>query len=109
MSDPAPNKDVDARSATESLKRKITRLTLKILVWGRDHLPPVVRTAVGLLFLVGGIFGFLPILGFWMVPLGLALIALDFPKTHKRIHDWMEKMEASLEEPPPEAGKEPAD
>jgi hypothetical protein len=27
----------------------------------------------------GGMVGFLPILGFWMVPLGLALLALDLP------------------------------
>jgi hypothetical protein len=29
--------------------------------------------------IVGGIFGFLPVLGFWMVPLGLILIAQDVP------------------------------
>jgi hypothetical protein len=35
-------------------------------------------SAAGLL-MVGGVFGFLPILGFWMLPLGLALLALDLP------------------------------
>jgi hypothetical protein len=29
--------------------------------------------------MVPGFLGFLPILGFWMVPLGLALIAIDVP------------------------------
>lgn len=38
-----------------------------------------VRIPAGLLLIAGGIVGFLPILGFWMVPLGLALIALDVP------------------------------
>ena len=37
-----------------------------------------VRIPLGLLFIVGGFLGFLPILGFWMVPLGLLLLALDF-------------------------------
>jgi hypothetical protein len=37
-----------------------------------------VRVPLGVLFIVGGLVGFLPILGFWMVPLGLILLALDF-------------------------------
>lgn len=36
-----------------------------------------VPAAVGLI--VGGAFGFLPVLGFWMTPLGLALLAVDLP------------------------------
>jgi hypothetical protein len=30
-----------------------------------------------LVLMVGGVFGFLPILGFWMVPLGIAVAAAD--------------------------------
>jgi hypothetical protein len=38
------------------------------------------RVPLALLLIAGGIVGtFLPILGFWMVPLGLALIAIDVP------------------------------
>lgn len=36
-----------------------------------------VRVPLGLLFIIAGFLGFLPILGFWMVPLGLVLLALD--------------------------------
>jgi hypothetical protein len=36
-----------------------------------------VRIPVGVLLVVFGIFGFLPILGFWMIPLGLWLLAVD--------------------------------
>jgi hypothetical protein len=57
--------------------------------------PVGVRSLVGLLFLVGGVFGFLPILGFWMIPLGLAFIALDVPFTRQRILDWMQRLKAS--------------
>ncbi|MDJ0826912.1 MAG: hypothetical protein QNJ16_15550 [Rhodobacter sp.] len=32
---------------------------------------------MGLLLMVGGVFGFLPILGFWMIPMGVAIAALD--------------------------------
>jgi hypothetical protein len=39
-----------------------------------------IRLLVGFLLIIGGIFGIvLPILGFWMVPLGLALLAIDVP------------------------------
>ncbi len=37
------------------------------------------RKTVGGVFVVGGLFGFLPILGYWMIPVGLALLAVDFP------------------------------
>jgi hypothetical protein len=35
------------------------------------------RVPLGILLIVGGFLGFLPILGFWMLPLGLALLSLD--------------------------------
>ncbi len=45
------------------------------------HLPghPVVRIILGGLLILGGVLGFLPILGFWMVPLGLLILAVDVP------------------------------
>ena len=36
-----------------------------------------VRVPLGVLLVVGGLLGFLPVLGFWMLPLGLALLSLD--------------------------------
>ena len=36
-----------------------------------------VRVPLGIILVMGGLLGFLPILGFWMVPLGLLLLALD--------------------------------
>jgi len=38
-----------------------------------------VRLPLAIALMVGGVLGFLPILGFWMLPLGLALLALDLP------------------------------
>jgi len=37
------------------------------------------RIPVGVALTLGGVAGFLPILGFWMVPLGLAVLAHDVP------------------------------
>lgn len=40
--------------------------------------PKGARITIGLLLVVGGLFGFLPVLGFWMIPLGLVILAVDF-------------------------------
>ena len=37
------------------------------------------RKTVGVLLVIGGLLGFLPVLGFWMLPVGLALLAVDWP------------------------------
>jgi len=50
---------------------------LRVLVWSRANIPPGLRLVLGILLMLGGVFGFLPILGFWMFPLGLAIAALD--------------------------------
>ena len=47
---------------------------------------------VGLLFMIGGVFGFLPVLGFWMLPLGFAFVALDFPPARRHIDVWLDKL-----------------
>ncbi len=43
----------------------------------RRNVPRGLRIFVGLLLIVGGIFGFLPVLGFWMIPLGIMVAAMD--------------------------------
>jgi hypothetical protein len=50
-----------------------------------------VRSAFGVLLIGGGVFGFLPILGFWMIPLGAALIALDIPPLRRRLLAWLDR------------------
>ena len=77
--------------------RKIASLTYRILGWGDKRLPFGVRSAVGVLFMVGGVFGFVPILGFWMFPLGLAFIALDIPPARHKIHAWMTSLKTRAE------------
>ena len=53
-----------------------TRLR-RMLVHVRRRVPPGLRLVLGLLLICGGILGFLPILGFWMIPLGFAVAMLD--------------------------------
>ena len=42
---------------------------------GQRH--PYVRIAIALILIVGGLAGALPVVGFWMLPLGLLVLALD--------------------------------
>ena len=49
------------------------------------------RRTAGVLLVVGGIFGMLPVLGFWMLPLGLGLLSVDSPRArrvYRRIYVW---------------------
>lgn len=52
---------------------------LKAVRWLRQPSALWVRLPAALLLIAGGFVGFLPILGFWMVPLGVLLIAQDVP------------------------------
>lgn len=60
-------------------KRRLSASAYGVLGRDKRFLPPVLQSLLGFLLVAGGIVGFLPILGFWMVPLGLALIATDIP------------------------------
>ena len=43
----------------------------------RRNVPRGLRIVVGVLLILGGFLGFLPVLGFWMIPLGVMVAALD--------------------------------
>jgi len=58
-------------------KGRLRQLRRRVQVWTGRRLPPGVRLIFGLLLIVGGMLGFLPVLGFWMIPLGIAVAALD--------------------------------
>lgn len=42
------------------------------------------RLIAGILLIIGGILGFLPVVGFWMIPLGLIVLSVDFPFIRRR-------------------------
>ncbi|GAB6054442.1 hypothetical protein JCM17960_32620 [Magnetospira thiophila] len=41
------------------------------------------RLLLGWSLMFGGIFGFLPIAGFWMLPLGLMVLSVDLPRVRR--------------------------
>lgn len=55
--------------------------------WVRARVPPGLRLLLGVLLILGGIFGFLPVLGFWMIPLGVLVAAMDI----KLIRRWLRR------------------
>lgn len=61
----------------------------RALHWADRTLPTGLRAPLGVLLAAGGLIGFLPILGFWMLPLGLAFIALDIPPLRRRLVAWV--------------------
>lgn len=69
----------------------------KIHVFGRTiHLPhsKPLRITIGTLLVVLGIFGFLPVLGFWMIPLGLLVLSHDLAwarRRRRRFVVWWER------------------
>jgi uncharacterized membrane protein len=59
----------------------------KITVLGRDFGMPRsrrMRIAIGILLILGGCLGFLPILGFWMIPLGLVVLSYEYAWVRRR-------------------------
>ena len=61
-----------------------------------------IRIPAGLLLIIASLFSFLPILGLWMLPLGLLLIAQDVPFLQKPLagmlgwieRKWLERQRA---------------
>ena len=49
----------------------------RFLVRVRQTVPPGGRLVLGVLLMCGGLLAFLPVLGLWMLPLGLAVASLD--------------------------------
>jgi hypothetical protein len=45
----------------------------------RSRRAMLIRVPLGIVLVLGGIFSFLPVLGIWMLPLGLLLLAIDLP------------------------------
>jgi hypothetical protein len=53
----------------------------RVTILGREFVMPqsrLVRVCIGGLFVFFGLFGFLPILGFWMIPVGLLILSYEF-------------------------------
>ena len=57
----------------------------------------IARVLLGLILIIGGFLAFLPVLGLWMVPLGLVVLSVDFAivrRWRRRAELWWAKRRA---------------
>ncbi|WP_166802259.1 PGPGW domain-containing protein [Microvirga pakistanensis] len=66
--------------------------------FGGRHVPlphsKALRISLGVALVIGGLVGFLPVLGFWMVPLGIIVLSTDIPaarRLRRRVAVWWER------------------
>jgi hypothetical protein len=87
-----PDNDLDRR--LDELEQRFPAWLARFSRWIRQPSARLVRIPVAILLIVGGIFSFLPVLGIWMLPLGLVLIAQDVPFLRPplaRMLAWIER------------------
>jgi hypothetical protein len=66
-------------------------------------MPKAVRIGAGILLVLGGMVGFLPVLGFWMIPFGLFILTFDLPWVrpyYRWLRVWVWKIMARLRRTP---------
>ena len=67
----------------EMIDRRVPIGVSRFIHWLRRPSSFAVRLIIAVLLILGGIFSFLPVVGLWMLPLGLLLIAQDVPLLQK--------------------------
>ena len=73
---------------------KLPAKPARFVAWLRKPSSRLVRIPLAILLILGGIFSFLPVLGLWMLPLGLLLFAQDVPFLQKptaQLLGWIER------------------
>ena len=63
----------------DRLNERLPRVVGERIVWLRKPSSRWVRLPIAILLIVASLFSFLPVLGLWMLPLGLMLLAADVP------------------------------
>jgi hypothetical protein len=65
------------------IHEKLDRLPPRAVHKLRNARPAWLRLAAAALLMLGGLLWFLPLVGIWMLPLGLILVADQFPATKR--------------------------
>jgi len=80
--------------AMDVLEREAPDRVARAVRWLRSPASRKVRIPLGLLFIVGGLLWFLPVLGLELLPIGLLLVAQDVPFLKKPVGRgmlWLER------------------
>jgi hypothetical protein len=86
-------------------EKKLPPRPAKFVGWVRKPSSIYARIPLAILLVAGGFLSFLPVLGLWMLPLGLLLFAQDVPPLQKPMaqglgwieRKWLERQRAKLE------------
>jgi 4-alpha-glucanotransferase len=87
-----PDKD-ELDRILDRYQEKMPGWMARFVAWIRKPELRILRIVSGVLLVLLGLVGFLPILGFWMVPLGLVLLAQDVSVLRRpvvRVIEWGE-------------------
>jgi hypothetical protein len=90
-------------TADVRLNRQFDRISRQVpalagfLRWLRRPGMMLVRVPLALLLIAGGVFSFLPILGLWMLPLGLLVLAIDVPPLRGPIGNAIVRLQRWIE------------
>jgi hypothetical protein len=92
---PIPGDDVSPREyRLQRLTERLPAAARPLAHWLRSPAARPVRIPAGLLLCVGGALGALPLVGFWMLPAGVVLLAEDVPPLRRatgRMLAWLER------------------
>lgn len=83
----------------DHLSEKLPPRLRTALDWLREPSRRWLRIGAALVFILGGVFSILPVLGLWMLPLGLALLSQDIPWLKvplEKVARWIESTWESL-------------
>ena len=85
--------------AYEGLEEEAPDRVARAIRWLRDPKARWIRIPLGVLFIIGSMLWFLPVVGIEMLPLGLLLIAQDVPFLREpvgRFMIWLERKGVAL-------------
>ena len=71
--------DGDGHRGKSPAARRWRERMRPVIMWLRQPHLRWLRLPVAALFILGGLLGFFPILGFWMIPIGVVLLVDDIP------------------------------
>jgi hypothetical protein len=94
MSRKAHRHDEDEDRHLRWLLERLPARLRRPVEWLRRPSSRWLRLPCGALLIVGGVFSFLPVLGLWMLPLGVLLLGEDIPalkRATNRSFDWAEQ------------------
>lgn len=87
-----PNLNARLERQFERISRQVP-LSSGFLNWVRRPGLLLIRLPLAIILVLGGIFSFLPVLGIWMLPLGLLVLAVDIPFLRRPVGDAIVRLQ----------------